>query len=414
MDGIIDIALESGILILQSGGETYRTEETMMAVADSLGAADSSAFVTPTVAILTCKDAEGRSRTTMKRIMGRTINLGAIARVNDLSRRIVRRGKGNSVGELSYVLGRVRRAPERPILGVALATAIASFCFSFMFDGSPLEAVTAFAIGGLMRLILFFLAPLTLPSFIMTTLGGAVISLLSGLAVLSGLVDSGGNVSISVLMSLVPGLAIVNAIRDIIAGDLVAGSARLLEAFVIAAALSLGAAFGLLVLPAGAVDELSLGFGEILPAAFVLATFAAAGFAYFFQISKYDIAWSSLAGGLGWVVFLLVQRNFDSSVAPSFAGALCVGLASEFLAVAFRKPATVYIVPAVIPFVPGGGMYQTMLYSVLGNMDAAAVTGFRTLSAAAAIAVGIAIASSLARLLARLIPPTRRPRRRVS
>jgi len=39
---------------------------------------------------------------------------------------------------------------------------------------------------------------------------------------------------------------------------------------------------------------------------------------------------------------------------------------------------------------------------VWGKMDAAAVTGFKTLSAAAAIAVGIALASSLARLASRI------------
>ena len=73
--------------------------------------------------------------------------------------------------------------------------------------------------------------------------------------------------------------------------------------------------------------------------------------------------------------------------------------------------ATVYIVSGVIPFVPGGGMYETMLYSTLGNMDAAARTGFQTLSAAAAIAVGIAVASSVARLAARFIKSRNRGRR---
>ena len=48
-------------------------------------------------------------------------------------------------------------------------------------------------------------------------------------------------------MQVVPGLAIVNAIRDIIAGDLVSGAARTLEAFMVAAGLSAGSVLGLLV-----------------------------------------------------------------------------------------------------------------------------------------------------------------------
>jgi uncharacterized membrane protein YjjB (DUF3815 family) len=83
-------------------------------------------------------------------------------------------------------------------------------------------------------------------------------------------------------------------------------------------------------------------------------------------------------------------------------GALCVGIFSEIAAAVYRKPATVYIIPGIIPLVPGGGMYETMLYSVLGNRETASFIGFRTLSAAAAIAVAIAIASSLARFVARI------------
>lgn len=407
MDGVLDVALESGILVLQSGGETYRTEETMIALAESLGAKDASAFVTPTVAILTCLDAAGGSHTRIQRILSRTINLGTIARVNDLSRRVVNRSPRNDLSLVRSVLRRIRGVPERPSWGVMAATALAGFFFSLMFKGSLAEALTAALVGALMRMTLFALAPLALSSFIVSALGGAVVSLLSGLSVAAGLVGSGGNVSISVLMSLVPGLAIVNAIRDIIAGDLVAGSARLLEAFVIASALSLGAAAGLYVFPVPGTYAPVQVFDTIPLAAFLFAALATGSFAYFFHISKYDIAWTSLAGGLGWVTYLLVQQHAGNSGMAYLAGALCVGLASEILAAVFKKPATVYIVPGIIPFVPGGGMYETMLYSVLGFMDSAAVTGFRTLSAAASIAVGIALASSAARLATRFALPRR-------
>lgn len=50
-------------------------------------------------------------------------------------------------------------------------------------------------------------------------------------------------------MLVVPGIAIVNAIRDIIAGDLVSGNARLTEACMIAAGLSIGTAFGVVLIP---------------------------------------------------------------------------------------------------------------------------------------------------------------------
>ena len=68
--------------------------------------------------------------------------------------------------------------------------------------------------------------------------------------------------------------------------------------------------------------------------------------------------------------------------------------AAEICASILKKPATIFIIPGIIPFVPGGGIYETMLYSLWGNMELAAVTGFRTLTAAGAIAAGIALVSA--------------------
>ena len=405
IDEILDIALEAGTIILQNGGETYRTEETMTAIATSLGVESASAFVTPTVVMLTCTGKDDHSHTRIQRINERFINLGKIARVNELSRRLVQKGSDSNLKQVESVLNRIKNSPLHHPVGVVLATASASFCFSFLFMGTLRDALISFAVGAILRFILFMVNPLGLSGFMVSVLGGFIITLLSGLAVMSGLAVSPGNISIAVLMSLVPGLAIVNAIRDIIAGDLVAGSARLLEAFVIAAALSLGAAFGLMLFPAETRYVSALLTLNSPVIAFFLAFFATASFAYFFYINRFDIFWTSLFGGLGWLVYITVL-NVASQAAGYMAGALCVGLLSEVFAVILKKPATVFIVPGIIPLVPGGGMYETMLMAMWGKMDAAAVTGFNTITAAASIAVGIALASSLARLASRLISPS--------
>lgn len=400
-DEILDIALKAGMMILQSGGETYRAEETMLSIANSLGAESASAFVTPTVVMLTCIDAAGRSHTRIQRISARTINLGQISRINELSRRLVGRGRTSNLSQVESLLRRIMSAPVHWPLGVIFATAFACFFFSLMFNGSLAEAAFAFGIGGVMRLVLFLIGPLGLPGFVVSLIGGFVITLMSSAALLAGFIPASGNVSIAVLMSLVPGLAIVNAIRDIIAGDLVAGSARLMEAFVTAAALSLGAAFGLVLFPAETSYVSAIAnLGAPLPA-FCFSFIATACFAYFFYINRYDIFWTSLFGAAGWVVYLVVAERLGGPTVAYMLGALVVGLCSELAAAIFRKPATVYIVPGIIPLVPGGGMYDTMLLAVLGRPAAASSVGFNTLSAAAAIAVGVALASSFARLASR-------------
>jgi hypothetical protein len=113
-----------------------------------------------------------------------------------------------------------------------------------MFRGSARDALAALAVGALTRASLYALAPLSLSPFFLSVIGGSRSPFSRGLPYMPASCPRRHGEHFRA-DGLVPGLAIVNAIRDTIAGDLVAGSARLLEAFVRRAALSLGGAFAI-------------------------------------------------------------------------------------------------------------------------------------------------------------------------
>ncbi|MCQ2603917.1 MAG: threonine/serine exporter family protein [Spirochaetia bacterium] len=395
-DRILSTAMEAGMIILKNGGETYRCEEIMCSVANMLGARNVSAFVTPTVVMLTCEDDHGHTCTHFQRILNRTINLSKISRLENEVMRMVSSCKPHPLKMVESVFRRIDSSIIYPDWAIVLTIALGSFCFSLLFGGSIVEAITAFVIGTIMRIVLFTTTPLELPGFLTSIIGGFIISMLSGLAARFGIIPSISNVIISVLMTLVPGVILVNAIRDIIAGDLVAGTAKLLEAFVIAAALSIGAAFGLIPFASETSKIAPVKVWDSLVPAFLAAFFTTAAFAYFFYIPKYDIFLASLLGAAGWIIFLILNVRMGYFMGGYFVGAFCIGVLSEIFGSVLKKPATIFIIPAIIPFVPGGGIYETMLYSLWGNMQQAGITGFRTLTASGAIAAGIALASAFA------------------
>ena len=57
-----------------------------------------------------------------------------------------------------------------------------------------------------------------------------------------GLAQNSDKIIIGTLMILVPGLALTNCIRDILAGDLMSGVAKIAEVFLIGVFIALGAA----------------------------------------------------------------------------------------------------------------------------------------------------------------------------
>lgn len=134
--------------------------------------------------------------------------------------------------------------------------------------------------------------------------------------------------------------------------------------------------------------------------AFVFGAGAAASLSYCFNISRYDIIWGAVTGGVGWLVYKLVGA--DTTVAYFF-GAVAISFLSEIFAIVIKNPVTVYLVPGLLPLVPGGGMFQMMRAAVQGNLDDAVSIGFATLSDAGAIALAIALASSVSRLVISIV-----------
>lgn len=122
------------------------------------------------------------------------------------------------------------------------------------------------------------------------------------------------------------------------------------------------------------------------------AAFAGAmGFALIFGMRRRYLFAASLGALLGWGVYLLVERLLGSTFLPSLAAAAFALSYSEIMAKALKTPATLFVIPAIIPLVPGGSLFYAMSYAVHGDLENARLYGSTTAECALAIAAGISI-----------------------
>jgi uncharacterized membrane protein YjjB (DUF3815 family) len=128
------------------------------------------------------------------------------------------------------------------------------------------------------------------------------------------------------------------------------------------------------------------------------AFLATAGFAVVFKAPLRDLPIAAAGGALAWAACLLAQAASGSEALAYLVASIAVGLYAETAAAILKRPASLFILCAIIPLVPGGGMYYTMFEAVSGRGDLAAAMGFRTLILAGSIAAGLAIASAIARI----------------
>ncbi|MFQ3547347.1 MAG: threonine/serine exporter family protein [Termitinemataceae bacterium] len=132
------------------------------------------------------------------------------------------------------------------------------------------------------------------------------------------------------------------------------------------------------------------------------AFFASGSFGIIFNVRGKDIPLAASGGGLGWFVYSLVSNFGPNEGVSYFLSAIAIALFAEIVAAFSRRPATTYLVCALIPLVPGGGMYYTLAESLKGDLQGTLLIGFNTLTIAGALAAGVAIGSAIARLAKRL------------
>ena len=87
---ILNFASNAGKIMLQSGGETYRVEETITRICQSFSVDDVDVFASPT-AVMVSIIMDGKIYSVVKRISSRGIDLNKVHNINSLSRTIYKK-----------------------------------------------------------------------------------------------------------------------------------------------------------------------------------------------------------------------------------------------------------------------------------------------------------------------------------
>lgn len=237
-DKIVHLAIEAGRIILQNGGETYRVEETMLRICYAFNIKQADSFVTPTGIMLSVTDNEGNTISLVKRINNRTVNLEKISQVNDLSRTVV--DKSLSLDSIELRLRAIDSICGYSTSFLIMASALSAGFFTLLFGGSIRDFSVSLIIGTIIKIVSIMLNKIKINEFFINSIGGAIASLIALISVYLGIGQNKDTIIIGSIMLLVPGLIITNAIRDTIAGDLVSGISRAVEACFIAVAIAVG------------------------------------------------------------------------------------------------------------------------------------------------------------------------------
>lgn len=133
----------------------------------------------------------------------------------------------------------------------------------------------------------------------------------------------------------------------------------------------------------------------------VSAFIAAFAFGIVFNIKGEKLIFAAICGALGWFVYKLSLMLGYTDITSLFLASLALSIYSEVFARILKTPVTTFVIAALIPLVPGGGMYYTMVEAITGNIMKSLETGIKTIASAGALALGIILVSTITKTITR-------------
>jgi len=136
---------------------------------------------------------------------------------------------------------------------------------------------------------------------------------------------------------------------------------------------------------------------------FIWAFLAILGFSIRSNLKGIRIIFTALSGGLCWAFYLVTLYYSKSMLFSVFEAIILVCIYSEIVAPHLKTPVSVFVTCAIIPLVPGRGLFNSMQLYIAGDNLNASKTILQTLLIAGTISIAIALVSSVTNLINKLM-----------
>jgi uncharacterized membrane protein YjjP (DUF1212 family) len=399
---VLILALYAGELMMKSGAEVYRVEDTIIRICKACRIDYVECFATTTGITLSLDKGGDNSdmHTFVKTIKGISTDLERISMINKFSREFTTTDMSVDDG-----LDRLRAIAAAPTFSLPLRLLGAALVGAFMcpYYGGGLPDMCMSAGAACVGYMIFVgVNRLKLAGFIrvfISCLGCAMVVL-----ALAGIYPWHNTTAmiISSVTIFMPGVAITNAARDLLSGDMLAGVARATDAAITAAAISGGAGIiaGIWTWNGGVLAGNRAEFPfPLFPLFGFIMTI---GFCLQMNAPKRQMIISSIIGGVGMLVLVGGPLLGQGVLLTSFVGACIIATLAEIASRAGRDATTVFIIPGIIPFVPGLGLFESTSAIFANNNTLGIEKGANAMLTAGSIAIALIVVATVARLIMEL------------
>ena len=246
MKKVLKYAMDIGECMLKSGAGVSRVEDTISRICKAYGAKETDVFSITSSIVTTIEDEQGEILTQTKRIRYYKTDFKKLDELNQLSRYMCRELPKEE--EVKQRIKDIKRGKVITFVEEVVTSAVIAAAWTLFYGGGVTEGAIALISGALVAILSRYLKVLAPNEMVLNFLLSFFVASLAYLCASFGITQDYGKIIIGNIMLLVPGVAFVNALRDMIGGDMMSGILRVCQSVLLAVFLAAGSFMALVFL----------------------------------------------------------------------------------------------------------------------------------------------------------------------
>ncbi len=400
-EAVLEFCVEMSRRMIVSGANLERVQLAVERICHAYGFTDVSMFLLSTHISLSAMDADGRYVARQCSIPSAGIHLDRLKRLNRLCYVIA--STDPAPEKLPKLLNAASEGRERPDWQILLAQIAALSCLCLIFGGGARELIAVVAVVTVLHYMMILSGRLGVEKVVMNAVNMWIAAVAAILIMRSGISTNGPVILITVSMLVIPGIPLVNAVRNLLCGNEMNGILQLAK--VVIETLSMGMGICLALWMFGMTDGMSDAVVMTMSSPWLLVPIsflASAFFGVVFRIPNHDLWRAGVGGALTRIALILLAPVFPQRLAYVALSAFVAAMYGELLATSRRDPSTYFIYPAIIPLIPGDLFYYSLVALYLGDMEMFAANASDCMLTLLGMSIGFVLSSIIAHYVRRV------------
>ena len=392
IDEILTFCVNLGRHMIVSGANLERVQLAIEFICKAYSLKDVSIFLLSTNLSVSAYDSDNNYSSRQVTIPPAGIHLERLKSLNQLSYKVAEITPPSKL--LDKMLEKALQVHSYSDFIILIGRVSAMCCLCFMFGGNLLTLIPVALVTTLLHFIMKVFERSGFDKILINALTMCIAAVAAVFLVYFGIGDNLPVVLITISMLVIPGIPLVNAMKNLLCGREINGILLLLKIFIETMALALGIFLALAIFK----PYIHINNAQPLanPLSLVFLSYAASlSFGIVFQINPKDLYLAGFGGALTRISLVTLTPLISNRLLFMTISALVAALYAEILAIKRRQPSTYFVYPAIIPLIPGDLFFYALAGFFLGDKTWIHTNGLNCLLSLLGLSFGFVLSATV-------------------